>query len=37
METIDWIEKNKEMRNYFTVRIKEELGSFISTIISNNP
>ena len=36
-ETIDWIDITKETRNYFTMRIKEELGSFINTINSNNP
>ena len=36
-ETIDWIDINKETRLYFTGRIDEELGSLISTIISNNP
>ena len=34
METKDWIDMNKEMRNYFTGRINEELGSFISTLNS---
>ena len=33
-KTIDWIDLNKETRNYFTGRINEELGSFISTIIA---
>ena len=32
-----WIDMNKETRNYFTRRITEELGSFKSTINSNNP
>ena len=36
-ETIDWIDINKETRLYFTGRIDEELGSFMSTINSNNP
>ena len=36
-KTFDWIEINKETINYFTGMINEELGSFISTIISNNP
>ena len=36
-ETIDWIDINKETRLYFTGRIDVELGSLISTIISNNP
>ena len=29
---VDWIDVTKETRNYFTVRIKEELGSLINTI-----
>ena len=33
-ETIDCIEINKETKTYFTKRINEELGSFISTIIA---
>ena len=33
-KTIDWIDMNKKTRNYFTGRINEELGTFISTIIS---
>ena len=33
----DWIDINKETRTYFAGRINEELGSFISTINSNNP
>ena len=28
----NWIDINKETRTYFTGRIDEELGSFISTI-----
>ena len=30
----NWIDMNKETRNYITGRINEELGSFISTIIA---
>ena len=33
-EPIDWIDISKETRNYFTGRIKEELGSLINTIIA---
>ena len=32
MKTKDWIDITKETRDYFTRRINEELGSFISTI-----
>ena len=34
METKDWIDITKEMRDYFTGRINEELRSFMSTINS---
>ena len=33
---LDWYEQGDE-KAYFTGRMKEELGSFISTINSNNP
>ena len=33
----NWIDMNKETSKYFTGRINEELGSFMSTIDSNNP
>ena len=33
----NWIGMTKEAITYFTGRINEEIGSFISTIDSNNP
>mgnify|MGYP005835571709 CR=1 FL=1 len=36
-ETMDWIDINKNKRSYLIGRIKEELGSFMSTINNNNP
>ena len=32
----NWIDKNKETRNYFTGRIKEELGSIIRLTIAKS-